>query len=355
VLAIFEGKLAKAGLYPEKILKENWDDYKERGQDIKDAEYYVKQVREAAQELNERRDRLQSRISLNNLRKDKGEQEIEAQPYKEADDPLESLLDRAKKLKLLDDAYRDETSSIRKAVTQFKIDVVASDAKIKYYERDSVSKQRLARANEYKDLHTFLKTHLSYQAQLKSSEKNTTKANATFKIPIPLGSITIDQINPADERSRESDRTVKLAASFEELINLKSENCITRSGGSRFPLRYPIEGNVGLHEVIVQYMKIVLDKGKFNLKAAKDADTYSDKITFKTTISGGASPKISITQSTGHTFTGSIDLSGSRTDEHILTVILTQENDKDQKDNSAKTTKVEIEKGKIMIERQSDF
>ena len=72
-------------------------------------------------------------------------------------------------------------------------------------------------------------------------------------------------------------------------------------------------------------------KAKIDIKQ-KDTKGYQDKLTFKTTISAGVNPKITLTQATGHNFTGSLDLSGSRTDEHILLVRLTLEDDTEDKE-----------------------
>jgi hypothetical protein len=352
VVDIFEGRRSKDGLYRGKRLKDKEGDYRTRIKEIERADNYLATVRNQAHQINDRRADLLSRIALNNLRREKADLEIRNKDYDPNQTPIEeALVQRANALRQLDDVHRKEEISIQKAATRLKIDVLASNARIKYHERENVYKLRNLRNDDYDELHEFHRYFLAFQLQLKSSEKNTAKANATFKIPIPLGSITIDQINPAEERTREADRNVRIAASFGELMKL--ENCAGNPGNG-LPLRYPIEGNVGLDEVIVQYMKIVLDKEKFTLKAAKDGDTYSDKITFKTTISGGANPKVSINHASGHTFTGGIDLSGSRTEEHILHIIFTK-GEKEDKNDNGKATKVEIVRGSIKIEKESEF
>jgi hypothetical protein len=166
--------------------------------------------------------------------------------------------------------------------------------------------------------------------------------------------LTIDP-SVGDERERTTERIIKVVADFGDFLDeikaqVYAEACPEFGGQHEvagLAPRYPIVGLIGVGEVMEQYLQIT-EIAKEVLRTGSDikagAEAYTDKIQFKTTISGGVKPKVTINQPTGHTFTGSLDLSGSRIDTHEVLIGLYREAGKDGDSEKDKTTKVEIVK-----------
>jgi hypothetical protein len=359
VVAVYkDGALHEDGVYAKLdpkyykhgILVDGWEGYKNESDKIKKSDDKLKAIDADIKVLNERMAWLKHEEKLNILSLDEFSAEMIRKYGSNLGENagLNELLNKltpaeVKRLNDLTAAHTKKKRDIDVAVVRVKIRSVTTEREY-YVESKHRASLVVKRTNRYKELETFLRHRFTYQTQLKATEKNTAKSNASFKIPLLLGSMTIDQMNPADERERTGDRTVRVVASFDDLVHKLS--CPANGSSEWRAGRYPIVGKVGLKEVVEQYMKISLGKNRVDFAKVKEpkleTEAYLEKITFKTTLSGGANPKVTITQATGHTLTGSLDLSGSRIDEHILTMALSLESESAGGDDKEKVTKVQI-------------
>jgi hypothetical protein len=342
VEAIFEGEYAAAELGAKHDLAGVYKAYQKSEKDIKGDQDYLRKLTDDAVALEAKREDLVQRIKLYELKMEKAA--LDLLDGQEQKDAAKVLHKRAKILRELIRRVGTEEFRFKKETTQYRIDVQAANARAKYYESE-LSKERQYVKKKYKKLDEFLRHRFTYQLDFVMMNKATLGSDMSYKIPIPLGTLTIDQINPKAERENTSTRVVRAVASFGELLKLRDHCNQDSLDAGVSPLRarsYPIIGEIGLKEVIVQYMKIVSDDDKIALKP-KDTEAYSDKIVFKTTVSGGVVPKIQITQ-VGHSFTGNYTMTATRQDQHTLQVFLTLELEGDN-DKADKSTKVEIVKG----------
>jgi hypothetical protein len=345
VQAIFEGEYAAAKIGAKQDLAGAYKAYQDSEQNIKADQGYLKKLTDDAIALEAKREDLVQRIKLYELKMEKAA--LDLLDGQEQENAAQVLHKRARILRELIRRAAVEEFRFKKETTQYRIDVQAANARARYYESE-LSKERKYIKQKYNKIDEFLRHRFTYQLDFKMTNKSTLGSDMSYKMPIPFGTLTIDQINPKAERENTSTRVVRAVASFGELLKLRDHCNQDSLDAGVSPLRarsYPIIGEIGLKEVIVQYMKIISDDDKIALKP-KDTEAYSDKIVFKTTLSGGVVPKIQITQA-GHSFTGNYTMTATRQDEHTLQVLMTleDENDNDKTGKSGATTKVEIVKG----------
>ena len=189
-----------------------------------------------------------------------------------------------------------------------------------------------------KEIDSFESHTAVFQFELEVTEDNNLSSTGSVAWPAVLnglaGSFTIGY-DVGDKRQRLAKRTVKLAATFDELLaafdppkrkTADKLNCrdVSSPPPEALPRRYPITGNIGLDGVIRDYIAM-LRSGKF--KAG--GESYTDKIQFTTTINGALKPGIDLARKPGPTIKASADISGSRKDVHILTLFLTPPGDGD--------------------------
>lgn len=157
-----------------------------------------------------------------------------------------------------------------------------------------------------------------FQFVFQVTENNNGSTAGTITWPITTGVITLGY-GAGEKRKRSSDRQVKLVATFGELNELPCGD-VEVAEEPRLPLRYPITGEIGLNEVISDYMTVATRKGQ-RFQSANDS--YRDKITFTTAINGSLNPGINLSKRMGQLIQASIDLNADRTDVHELTIFLT--------------------------------
>jgi hypothetical protein len=348
--ALYNGEYEPVGLYSKKDLASVHDEYNKRQKDIERDQEYHKKLQADADELNEKGQRLKQRKDLYDLKMEKAAYDLlEVTALDTQGSAVKALERRADALRELIRRKGVEDFRYEKERMQHDINVQTANAKAKYYEAELSKEKKFVRKGKFEELDKFLRYRFTYHLDFKVTRKNSLESNLSYKLPIPLGTFTVEQINPSFQRQSESQRVVKAVASFEDLLKL--QDCSTTSVARSLRARsYPIVGEVGLKEVFIQYMKIIHDDDKINLKADKPADTYWDKITFKTTVSGGLTPKIAINQAAG--FSGGFTTSASRTDEHALNVFLTLEDGDGDKKEKSEPTKVEIVGGKLQVSQE---
>jgi hypothetical protein len=213
-------------------------------------------------------------------------------------------------------------------------EIVAIAILVKAYDKEYAGLKNLLdkREKRFGDIIAFLGNNALMQFKFQVTENNNATSRGMVTWPIDIGIITLGYA-VGDKRIRESDRQVKLIASFGELIKLANpyrpvkrdvSSCddVEVAETPRFPLRYPITGEIGLSEVISDYMKVTaLKGGKF--EAGSSSDSYRDKISFTTTINGGINPGVNLNKRMGQLIEANLDLNADRKDVHELMIFLT--------------------------------
>ena len=181
----------------------------------------------------------------------------------------------------------------------------------------------------YKAVVDFESNNAVFQFMFQITENNNATSTGTITWPIDIGVITLGY-GVGDKRQRMSDRQVRLVASFGELVQLvepdkpDDPSCddVEIPEEHRFPRRYPITGEIGLAEVIWDYMRVnKLKSGKFQAGGANNS--YRDKITFTTAINGGLTPGLNLSKRMGQLIQADVDLTADRKDVHELIIFLT--------------------------------
>jgi uncharacterized protein YukE len=180
------------------------------------------------------------------------------------------------------------------------------------------------REKRFEPVIAFESNNAAFQFVFQVTENNNATSKGTITWPIVPGVITLGY-DVGDKRRRESDRQVKLAATFKELVRLDCSEIVLPEE-TRLPRMYPITGTIGLDEVIWDYMvmthRIDRQKGtKFQSTTA--GDSYRDKIRFTTTINGALKPGINLSKRMGQLIEASADIGADRMDVHELTIYLT--------------------------------
>ena len=185
---------------------------------------------------------------------------------------------------------------------------------------------------DFKSIILFEKNTAAFQFEFLITEDNNVSSTASAVWPITLGAFvgtfTLGY-DVGDKRQRLAERKVKLISSFGELVRFKCEGISSSDRLRRLPGRYPMTGNIGLEEVILDYILYKEDEaGKFKT----GGESYTDKIQFTTTVNGSIKPGIDIARKPGPTVKASAVLDGSRKDVHQLTIFLAPPGGDDKSD-----------------------
>ena len=188
----------------------------------------------------------------------------------------------------------------------YELDLINYENKISTYKKDieNVGRKLIAAKNIHdanlKDIISFRRHNLAYAFNFVITETNNLNSSGSFAFPTHVGSITIGY-EAGDEKERSTDRTVKLAVSFADLLDVDKENknCASTSWSIGLPGHYPIKGDIGLYEIIDQYYS-VFKTGR--LVESKSKDSFSETLMFTTTLTAGTTPSITITPWKGNTY-----------------------------------------------------
>lgn len=169
---------------------------------------------------------------------------------------------------------------------------------------------------------SFFQTSIAMQFRFDLTEQNKASAEGKVTFPIHFGSSAIG-FDGALDKKRQSDRAIGIAATFGDLYDLYASQQCHDAGLTdpehRRAKAYPITGNVGMRELVDQYIRISKDttlaKSTFG-----DGKLFTDKIVFTTEISGGFDPSIDLSPTPKHKISFGIDLSASRKDIHEVIV-----------------------------------
>ena len=126
---------------------------------------------------------------------------------------------------------------------------------------------------DYAEVMAFDNNKATFQFIFQIWENNNATSTGTVTWPITPGVITLGY-SVGDKKQRATDRQVRLISSFREMTRMDCTD-VTVPDEPRFPRRYPITGNIGLAEVIYEYMTLT---GRKNQELS-GTDSYRDKIT----------------------------------------------------------------------------
>jgi hypothetical protein len=173
-----------------------------------------------------------------------------------------------------------------------------------------------------KDGGALFQTSVAMQFRFDLTEQNKASTEGKVTFPIHFGSSSIG-FDSALDKKRQSDRAVGMSTTFGELYDLyESKSCDTAGltdPEHRRARVYPITGNVGMRELVDQYIKIRKDT-TLAKSVLGDSKLFSDKIVFTTEVSGGVAPSIDLSPTPKHKISFGIDLSASRKDVHEVIV-----------------------------------
>lgn len=186
----------------------------------------------------------------------------------------------------------------------------------------------------YGKLIVFDNTTMAMQFMFEITEDNGNAVEGSVAWPLSIGTLTLGY-NAGDTRKRLSRRTVKAGTTLKEVFDLK--DCGPRDlVASRRAKRYPITGNIGMADLVWQYL-LLNDKSKLSAK-----EGFNDKLQFTTTIKGGINPVVNLSTASKIGIKADVDASGERKDFHEVIVDIAPAGTKDDA-KSPSTSKVSIE------------
>ncbi len=183
---------------------------------------------------------------------------------------------------------------------------------------NDLNKQRAT----YAKIIDFERNKVTFQFIFEIQEDNNATSKGTFTWPIALGTFSLGY-DVGDKKSRLSDRRVTAIETFGELLKL---TCGIGNVGHRSEYqqvehhragRYPMQGNIGLEEVIIEYLRL-----RQSERLVATGESYSDKIQFTTTLNGALKPSVAIARSIGQKISAEAEIGISRKDKHEVTLTL---------------------------------
>lgn len=164
---------------------------------------------------------------------------------------------------------------------------------------------------------TFFKSTIAMQFRFDITENNVAKLDGAYAMPVHLGSLILGY-SAGSDRTRRGDRAVGIASTFEYLLDEKKVRCDRSHPASERATLYPITGNVGIRELVRQYLKIT--ENAILGPSAIATKQFTDKVVFTTKINAGVAPKLELRPTPLHKLTINGDLSARREDAHEVIV-----------------------------------
>jgi hypothetical protein len=128
---------------------------------------------------------------------------------------------------------------------------------------------------------------IAYAFTFDITEENKAGADATWRLPYTLGGDFFQLFaNGHFDRNRFTHRTFRIIDTFEELYNTRCDDAAPQLAN----LIYPISGEIGMYEVVKNFIKM---QQIANPKAG-EMFTYSDTLTFNTFLKAGVQPSLVI-------------------------------------------------------------
>ena len=160
---------------------------------------------------------------------------------------------------------------------------------------------------------------MALQFRFQITEDDNGSADGSIVWPVALGSITLGY-SAGKNKARLSERTVALAENFSDLLKIDCLDHDYAADSTRARI-YPITGNIGMGELIDQFLIV---NGAVGLakrdKDTKDKKIFNEKLQFTTILKGGVKPSLVLSPSTGHTIKFNGDFNADRSDIHEVIV-----------------------------------
>lgn len=169
-------------------------------------------------------------------------------------------------------------------------------------------------------LQAYTLTAATFDFEFMITEVNDHQAVANFSLPLTSGLFTLGGVSAGARFDRQGDRKFQITNSFYELHKLGRAQCddITARVGN---IVYPITGKIGLEEVFETFIHV----DSTTTLTSSDANRFTDELTFTTTLSSGAAPKIALNPGATNQFRladASLTVVETRTDVHKVTIAL---------------------------------
>lgn len=166
---------------------------------------------------------------------------------------------------------------------------------------------------------TYTLSAVTFDFQFAMSELNDAAADVGFRLPLAEGLFTLG-LNAGAKFDRKNTRKFQITSSFLELHHLDRQKCeeiVARTEN----FIYPITGLIGLYEVFNTFVKIDSTAGP----GSDAAHRFSDTVTFTTTLTAGATPKLALDPIPARRFrvaSASATLKAARVDEHQVAIAI---------------------------------
>ncbi len=158
-----------------------------------------------------------------------------------------------------------------------------------------------------------------------NEETSATAGKLALTDPVSGGSFSLD-LTGSSEKYRNNERKFRIIDTFEKLEEIsRSEQCNQEFQRANFV--YPIAGRIGLDEIVTTFWDV---NSLSTLNPVEKQSAFSDKIVFKTKLSAGLNPSLTLsTRAAGlHLTNLSVDGVAVREDIHQLTISMDLENPK---------------------------
>ncbi|MEM8972442.1 MAG: hypothetical protein AAGD43_10320 [Pseudomonadota bacterium] len=147
------------------------------------------------------------------------------------------------------------------------------------------------------------------------NENNGASVDATYTWPIHLGTFALN-LKAADTKDRLHEREVRLASTFGQILDRECGDAKGLEGeDNRIPSRYPIEGRIGIAEVVNQYFTV-----QRNAEFAAKEGYFGSLIRFTTDLTGSVTPTFKVAPLPQEMLEASGMIGGGRKDIHEVTI-----------------------------------
>ncbi|MGI9410118.1 MAG: hypothetical protein ACR2OV_08590 [Hyphomicrobiaceae bacterium] len=185
---------------------------------------------------------------------------------------------------------------------------------------NSVAYQKRLRGQlkDFKIIKKFIASEIVMFFDFDITENNNATTTGTVKLPVAIGTLTWGW-DVGAMKTRDSQRDVKIAATFEEILKVK-ECDFADWHDDNFARLYPIAGKIGIDELVLQYLLIAEDSRIASPNVNATTAEFRDELTFTTTINGGVKPTVALQTSHGVEINGEGNVNADRRDLHKVIV-----------------------------------
>lgn len=147
---------------------------------------------------------------------------------------------------------------------------------------------------------------IGYNFTFSVTENNNASGSVDFTIPLNPGSFRLG-LSGGGSKQRKGERNFKVSDNFAQLRKLRCGMDVSRPSH-----HYPITGDIGLDEIIGNFISLAETSSKLS--------DFTDQIAFKTTVGASANPSVALLPAPGNFRNASLLLVADREDVHKLFV-----------------------------------